>query len=156
MSAPVGDAAPVRSEEWLCLALYTASRAMTARYRPALAQLGLTYPQYLVMTALWEDGPCTVGQLGARLHLDSSTLSPLLKRLDGMGLITRSRDTRDERTVNVSPTPRGQALRSDATGIPAEICAATALPPAELGELVAQLQQLSTDLERSTHSAVHD
>ncbi len=156
MSAPIGDAAPLRSEEWLCLALYTASRAMTSRYRPALAQLGLTYPQYLVMTALWEGGPCTVGRLGARLHLDSSTLSPLLKRLDGMGLITRTRDSRDERTVNVGPTPRGQALRSIATGIPGEICAATALPPAALGELVAQLQQLTTDLERSRRSAARD
>lgn len=154
MSTWVDDAAPLPSDGWLCLALYTASRAMTARYRPALARLDLTYPQYLVMTALWEEGPCTVGQLGERFSLNSSTLSPLLKRLDGMGLITRTRDVRDERTVNVGLTPRGQTLRAQATGIPTEICAATALSPTALSGLVAQLRELTAELERSTISAV--
>jgi len=151
MSAP-----PPQSDEWLCLALYTASRAMTARYRPALTQLGLTYPQYLVMTALWEDGPSTVGQLGARLSLDSSTLSPLLKRVEGMGMVLRSRDSRDERTVNVRLTARGQALRAEAVTIPAEICAATGMSPVELAALVTQLRELTAELVDSTSSAAHN
>ena len=151
MSAP-----PPQSDEWLCLALYTASRAMTARYRPALTQLGLTYPQYLVMTALWEDGPSTVGQLGARLSLDSSTLSPLLKRVEGMGMVLRSRDSRDERTVNVRLTARGQALRAEAVTIPAEICAATGMSPVELAALVTQLRELTAELADPTTSAAHN
>jgi DNA-binding MarR family transcriptional regulator len=151
MSAP-----PPQSDEWLCLALYTASRAMTARYRPALTQLGLTYPQYLVMTALWEDGPSTVGQLGARLSLDSSTLSPLLKRVEGMGMVLRSRDSRDERTVNVRLTARGQALRAEAVTIPAEICAATGMSPVELAALVTQLRELTAELVDSTSSTAHN
>jgi len=151
MSAP-----PPQSDEWLCLALYTASRAMTARYRPALTQLGLTYPQYLVMTALWEDGPSTVGQLGARLSLDSSTLSPLLKRIEGMGMVLRSRDSRDERTVNVGLTARGQALRAGAVTIPTEICAATGMSALELAALVTQLRELTAELADPTTSAAHD
>lgn len=142
------------SEEWLCRALYTASRAMTARYRPALARLGLTYPQYLVMTALWEHGPSNVGGIGERLKLDSSTLSPLLKRLDGMGLVSRSRDSQDERTVNVGLTPRGQHLRAIAVDIPREICAATGMSATELAVLVTQLSELTDELERSATSAV--
>ncbi len=156
MSATADDSTVLPSDEWLCLALYTASRAMTARYRPALARLGLTYPQYLVMVALWEDGPSTVRQLGARLRLDSSTLSPLLKRLDAMGLVTRSRDSLDERTVNVGLTPYGHALRRQAAEVPAEICAATGMPPAELAALVTQLRELTTHLGHPTTSAVHD
>jgi len=151
MSAP-----PPQSDEWLCLALYTASRAMTARYRPALTQLGLTYPQYLVMTALWEDGPSTVGQLGARLSLDSSTLSPLLKRIEGMGMVLRSRDSRDERTVNVGLTARGQALRAGAVTIPTEICAATGMSALELAALVTQLRELTAELADPTTSAAHN
>ncbi len=147
------DVTVLPSEEWLCRALYTASRAMTARYRPALARLDLTYPQYLVMTALWEHGPSTVGGIGERLKLDSSTLSPLLKRLDGMGLVSRSRDSQDERTVNVGLTPRGQGLRAHALAIPAEICAATGMPAAELTALVTQLQEVTDELERSSSSA---
>ena len=152
MSAP---AAP-RSEEWLCVALYTASRAMTARYRPMLSRLGLTYPQYLVMTVLWEDGPSTVGQLGIRLSLDSSTLSPLLKRLEGMGMVLRSRDSHDERTVNVGLTARGQALRAGAVTIPTEICAATGMSALELAALVTQLQELTAELADPTTSAAHN
>src|SRR3712207_7644033 len=88
----------VALDDQLCFALYAASRAVTARYRPMLEQLGLTYPQYLVMMLLWEQDNQTVGQLGARLALDSGTLSPLLKRLTAAGLVTRHRRVEDERS----------------------------------------------------------
>ena len=91
------DVAAIRLDERLCLALYTASRSMTARYRVALEDLGLTYPQYLVMVVLWEHQTVTMAELGERLHLDSGTLSPLVKRLETDGLVTRRRRAEDER-----------------------------------------------------------
>lgn len=108
-------------DDQLCFALYAASRAMTARYRPILDELDLTYPQYLVMLVLWDDGTSTVSQLGAKLRLDSGTLSPLLKRLESRGLITRTRRTDDERSVDVELTPEGVALRDKAMAVPPQI-----------------------------------
>jgi DNA-binding MarR family transcriptional regulator len=105
-------------DDQLCFALYAASRAMTARYRPLLDPLGLTYPQYLVMIVLWEDGHATVRQLGDRLRLDSGTLSPLLKRLADAGLVTRTRRLDDERSVLVQLAPKGQRLRTEAATVP--------------------------------------
>src|SRR5690242_20597314 len=121
------DSPQVLLDERLCLALYTASRAMTARYRPLLSELGLTYPQYLVMVLLWEDGESTVRRIGHRLSLESSTLSPLLKRLEAIGLLARVRNEQDERSVLVSLTPQGLALRDQAAEVPNEICAASGL-----------------------------
>ncbi|CAN5482751.1 MarR family transcriptional regulator [soil metagenome] len=134
-------------DDFLCLALYRASRAMTAAYRPILADLGLTYPQYLVMALLWEDGAATVGQIGARLRLDSSTLSPLLKRLEGLGLITRRRSARDERSVQVDLTAAGTAMRAAASPVPARVCAQTGLAADDLPRLVAELRVLAEHLE---------
>ncbi|WP_017611568.1 MarR family winged helix-turn-helix transcriptional regulator [Nocardiopsis salina] len=109
----------------LCFSLYTASRALTGFYRELLEGLGLTYPQYLVMLVLWERGPLTVKELGRALHLDSGTLSPLLRRLQGAGLITRERADEDERIVRVAPTEDGVRLRERAHNIPdALLCAA--------------------------------
>lgn len=108
-------------DDQLCFALYSASRAMTARYRSVLEGLGLTYPQYLVMLVLWGEGPVAVGRLGQRLSLDSGTLSPLLKRLEANGLITRNRCPDDERSVEVGLTPRGRRLRERAVRIPPQI-----------------------------------
>jgi len=105
----------------LCFLVYRLHRGVTDRYRPVLAELGLTYPQYLVMLVLWESAPMTVGQIGSRLHLDSGTLSPLLKRLEAAGLIERARDRADERSVVVSPTDEGRALREQAQTVPVEI-----------------------------------
>ena len=101
----------VALDDQLCFALYAASRAVTARYRPMLDALGLTYPQYLVMMLLWESDHQTVGQLGSRLALDSGTLSPLLKRLTAAGLVTRHRRVEDERSVSIALTDEGRALR---------------------------------------------
>ena len=97
----------------VCFALYAASRALTDVYRPILDEFGLTYPQYLVLLVLWErpDDAPTVSELGAELRLDSGTLSPLLKRLEGAGLVVRRRSARDERRVEVGLTEQGRALR---------------------------------------------
>ncbi|MEI6623943.1 MAG: MarR family transcriptional regulator [Actinomycetes bacterium] len=105
----------------LCFLVYRLHRGITDLYRPILADLGLTYPQYLVMLALWESEPMTVGQLGARLHLDSGTLSPLLKRLESAGLLRRTRARTDERSVQVSLTEPGRALRARALVVPARV-----------------------------------
>ena len=129
-------------DEHLCLALYRASRAMTAQYRPLLAEVGLTYPQYLVMAVLWEDGATSVGGIGARLGLESSTLSPLLKRLEAMGLAARERSKDDERTVEIRLTDAGRAMRSRAAGIPLRICEATGMGAGDQARLVAELQEL--------------
>jgi DNA-binding MarR family transcriptional regulator len=104
----------------LCFALYTASRAMVRAYGPLLDGAGLTYPQYITMLVLWEepDRARTVGELGARLHLDSGTLTPLLKRLATMGYVVRSRDAGDERRVLVSLTPEGLSLRDELASVP--------------------------------------
>jgi len=146
------DSPQVLLDERLCLALYTASRAMTARYRPLLSELGLTYPQYLVMVLLWEDGESTVRQIGHRLSLESSTLSPLLKRLEAIGLLARVRNEQDERSVLVSLTPQGVALRDQAAEVPNEICAASGLGLAEQAALVEELRLLATRLVESLPS----
>ena len=107
----------VALDDQLCFALYAASRAVTARYRPMLDEIGLTYPQYLVMMLLWESDHQTVGQLGSRLALDSGTLSPLLKRLTAAGLVTRHRRVEDERSVSIALTDKGRELHDRALGI---------------------------------------
>ncbi|HEV7203157.1 MAG TPA: MarR family transcriptional regulator [Jatrophihabitans sp.] len=118
-TAPTAD--PLTLDDQLCFALYAASRAMTARYRPYLDALGLTYPQYLVLIVLWDEGPATVSTLGERLRLDSGTLSPLLKRLETNGLITRARRPEDERSVEIRTTPKGKRLQGRAARIPPQI-----------------------------------
>ena len=107
----------LRLDQQLCFALYTASRATTSEYRDALLHAGLTYPQYVVMLALWEEDGLTVGGLGHRLHLDSGTLSPLVTRLESAGLVTRSRPDADARRVLVHLTEAGRELRSEAERI---------------------------------------
>jgi MarR family transcriptional regulator, organic hydroperoxide resistance regulator len=102
----------------LCFALYSSSLAMTKAYKPMLAELGLTYPQYLVMLALWQHGTQGVGEVGERLFLDSGTLTPLCKRLETMGLLQRRRNAHDERQVELSLTSAGKALRAKAETIP--------------------------------------
>jgi DNA-binding MarR family transcriptional regulator len=132
----------------LCFALYNASRAMTRAYGPLLADLGLTYPQYLTMLVLWEtDDPITVGALGERLHLDSGTLTPLLKRLAQLGLLTRDRDQADERRVLISLTAAGQGLREQAAGVPAKAFACFGLELQQAQALKEQLAGLAESLE---------
>ena len=137
-----------RLDRQVCFALYSASRAATAVYRPLLDELGLTYPQYLVMLVLWEEDPRGVKELGEELGLDSGTLSPLLKRLEGLGLVERRRSGEDERRVAIHLTAAGSNLSSGATAIPQRLADAAGLSPAEL-------EQLRTTLGRLT-AALHD
>lgn len=125
----------LRLEEQLCFALYSASRAVTSAYRPLLDELGLTYPQYLVLLVLWEDDACSIGQLGDRLHLDSGTLSPLLKRLEAAGLVRRQRSDTDERRVEVTLTADGRALEDRAACVPERLLGSTDADPAQLAAL---------------------
>ena len=118
----------LRLDNQLCFALYGAANRMTRLYRPMLDAMGLTYPQYLAMLVLWEQSPRTVGALGDTLDLDSSTLTPLLKRLEAGGLVERHRDPEDERRVIVSLTDKGRALRDQAELIPEQMICALDMP----------------------------
>ena len=133
----------------LCFALYTASRAVVRTYGPLLDEAGLTYPQYVTMLALWEDPqrPRSVGELGGRLHLDSGTLTPLLKRLAAMGYVTRARDADDERRVLVTLTPDGLALRDRLAAVPESFLGCLGLDVAEASALRDQLLALTAALE---------
>ncbi|MCJ0764804.1 MarR family winged helix-turn-helix transcriptional regulator [Variovorax terrae] len=126
----------------LCFALYSTSLAMTKLYKPLLDELGLTYPQYLVMLVLWEGDGLMVSELGERLYLDSGTLTPLLKRLEAAGLIARIRDVQDERRVRVSLTAAGRALKTRAARIPGCILSASQCSIPELISLTQQVQAL--------------
>jgi DNA-binding MarR family transcriptional regulator len=126
---------PGKLQQQVCFALYSASRAVTAYYRPLLEPLGLTYPQYLAMLVLWERGETSVKELGMQLMLDSGTLSPLLKRLEVAGLLARRRDPADERSVLIALTPSGDELRHAAADVPNHVAAASGLAPRELAEL---------------------
>lgn len=133
-------------DQALCFALYRASRALTGFYRPLLDELGITYPQYVVLLALWERDGVSVGALGERVSLDYGTLSPLLKRLESAGLIRRVRRTEDERTVTVSLTAAGSELGAAAERIPERVVAATGLGPEEFDELRATLVALTASV----------
>lgn len=137
-------------DEQICFALYNASRAVTARYRDLLAPLGLTYPQYLVLLVLWQGGPTTVSELGHQLQLESGTLSPLLKRLEAHGLLTRTRSVADERTVDVALTDAGVALREQAAGFADQICGATGLELTDLQTLRADIAALAAAVRANT------
>jgi MarR family transcriptional regulator, organic hydroperoxide resistance regulator len=133
----------------LCFALYSASRAMTAAYRPILTKLNLTYPQYLVLLALWEEGRATVGRLGERLQLDSGTLSPLLKRLEANGFIRRERSTTDERLVEITLTPAGRRLENKAKCIPEQLFPSLGLTEREAEDLRDAVRHLTDALNAS-------
>jgi DNA-binding MarR family transcriptional regulator len=146
---------PLALEHQVCFALATTNRAVLAVYRPLLEPLGLTHPQYLVMLALWdhhktpaaEQFPLSVKSIATALQLDSATLSPMLKRLEGLGLITRAKNTSDERSTDVTLTERGIALRERALGIPPAVVA-------RLGVELAELENLHQILTRVNAAAV--
>jgi len=141
-----GSARATSLDEQLCFALYAASRAMTSCYRPMLDALDLTYPQYLVLLVLWERGDATVTGLGQALLLETGTLSPLLKRLESSGLVTRIRHADDERSVLVSLTEAGRELESRVSQVQGRVGAATGLSPAEREALHEVLLRLSDRL----------
>lgn len=126
----------------LCFALYSASLAMTKLYKPLLDELGLTYPQYLVMLVLWEGDGLMVSELGQRLYLDSGTLTPLLKRLEAAGLVSRLRDVADERRVHVHLTAAGRKLKARAAKVPTCVLEASQCSLPELKQLTDQVRTL--------------
>ena len=136
-------------DDQLCFALYAASRAMTAAYAPLLDALELTYPQYLVMLVLWEHDGERVSRIGERLHLDSATLTPLLKRLEARGLLERRRSRDDERVVELFLTREGVRLRRRAADVPRAIWCKTELPLPEVAKLRATLHELTRKLRES-------
>lgn len=133
-------------DDQMCFALYSASRAVTGLYRPILAKLGLTYPQYLVLLALWERDGISVKDLGSSLQLDYGTLTPLLKRLEANGLLRRERRPDDERAVRLTLTDQGAALRERARAVPALIGDAMSLEPEELDRTRAALRRLTANV----------
>lgn len=134
--------AMLQLDNQLCFALYSTSLAMTKVYKPLLDALGLTYPQYLAMLVLWEKDGLMVSELGERLYLDSGTLTPLLKRLEASGLVSRIRAVEDERRVHVTLTAAGRKLKSQAEKIPGCILSASQCSLPELVDLTQQVQAL--------------
>jgi len=141
------DAKPgLPTSEMICFALYSATHAMQHAYKPLLETLGLTYPQYLVLVALWAEDGQTVGQLGAALQLESNTLTPLLKRMQAQGLVMRARDSRDERQVRVSLTDAGRDMQGRAAAIPGCILERSGMSLAALTALRDQVNGLRDQL----------
>jgi DNA-binding MarR family transcriptional regulator len=134
-------------EEYVCLALYSASRAVTGLYRELLGDLELTYPQYLVMRVLWQRGPVPVKDIAAILQLDYGTLSPLLKRLEVAGLIRRERRADDERSVEITLTDAGETMRSEAVDVPAELGCALGLDTNTQADLRNVLTKLTATID---------
>jgi len=144
--AALDGSAMQRLDHQLCFALYSSSLLMTKLYKPVLAPLGLTYPQYLVLLVLWETDRLMVSELGDRLFLDSGTLTPLLKRMEASGLLTRTRAVDDERRVIVGLTAAGRALRRKAEGVPVTVACASGCQLDELTALTAQLRALRANV----------
>jgi len=140
----------LKLDNQLCFAIYSASLAMTKLYKPQLDKLGLTYPQYLVMLALWEEDGLMVSALGERLSLDSGTLTPLLKRLEAGGFVSRVRDVADERRVHIMLTPKARRLKTRAAAVPECLLAAS---QCSLGEIASLTRQLRTLRDRVRQAA---
>ncbi|MFF0017948.1 MarR family winged helix-turn-helix transcriptional regulator [Streptomyces sp. NPDC005374] len=146
----------LRLDQQICFSLNAASRAFGSVYRVVLKDLGITYPQYLVLLVLWEHGDLPVKKLGKHLRLDSGTLSPLLKRLETAGLVRRERSTRDERSVDVRLTEEGVALRERAVQVPRRIVSATSFDVDEIHRLRTRLDELTTALDAAVHAELPD
>ena len=132
----------------LCFPLYAATRAVTRAYGPLLRDFGLTYPQYLTLLALWDNGePMSVGELGSRLRLDSGTLTPVLKRLEQTGFVTRRRDSADERRVLIALTTAGRDLRDQVSDVPSQLIESLGLSEAESRQLHSLLNNLLDGLD---------
>ena len=135
------DADALALDRQVCFALAATSRSVIGLYRPVLEPMGLTHPQYLVMLALWERSPRTVRDIGEALHLEPATLSPLLKRLEAAGHLTRTRSSTDERALDVALTPAGEALRREAEKVPGQIVE-------RLGMSIPELESIRDGLTR--------
>ncbi|QYX79675.1 MarR family winged helix-turn-helix transcriptional regulator [Streptomyces akebiae] len=149
VSGQVSEEDFLRLDRQICFSLHAASRAFNGVYRVVLKDLGITYPQYLVMLVLWEQGELPVKKLGEHLRLDSGTLSPLLKRLEAAGLVRRERSARDERSVVVRPTEKGSDLRERALAVPRRIVSATTLDLDDIRDLRDRLDRLTAALDEA-------
>jgi len=136
-----------RLDDQLCFALHAASRAMTGAYAPLLDALDVTYPQYLVLLILWEEDGVRVSRIGERLHLDSATLTPLLKRLEARGVVERRRSTVDERVVEIFLTAKGKRLRGKAAEVGKEMFCKMQISLEDLGRLREELKSLTRRLQ---------
>ena len=147
---PTRSRPPLRLDSFLCFSVYALNNAFGRLYKSLLDGLGLTYPQYLVMVTLWEHDGLAVGEIGERLSLESSTLTPLIKRLEAQGLVARRRSEQDERRVLVQLTKKGRRLAEDAAAVPAEVGRSCGLPPRELEEIRRTLDVLRGHLAEAT------
>ena len=139
------------TDEMVCFSLYSAARATTQAYRALLAPWGLTYPQYLVLAILWHEGDQTIGSLGDAMQLDSGTLSPLVRRLEQSGLVSKQRSADDERVVTVQLTAEGRALKGELATIPADVAGFSGIRDDEhRRRLIAELHELTRLLQAST------
>ncbi|EHJ01586.1 transcriptional regulator, MarR family [Clostridium sp. DL-VIII] len=138
----------IKLDNQVCFSLYAASREIIKLYKPVLDKFNLTYTQYIAMLVLWEDEKSTVKDIGKRLHLDSGTLTPLLKKIEGMGLVTRYRDVNDDRVVIVELTEKGRSLKDEVTEVPNEIACKVKMPIEKLMVLKKHLDELLMNLER--------
>jgi DNA-binding MarR family transcriptional regulator len=141
---------PLKLDNQLCFALYACSRELNKLYKPFLDDLGLTYTQYVTLLVLWENDNITVKELGNKLHLDSGTLTPLLKKLESMGIVNRVRDTEDERNVYVTLTNEGTIMKDKALQIPSRIFCSTGLSLEEVIDLREKLKTLLLTLDTCT------
>ncbi|MDR6553008.1 MarR family winged helix-turn-helix transcriptional regulator [Paenibacillus qinlingensis] len=139
----------LKLENQLCFSLYASSRAITRMYRPFLEELGITYPQYLVLLVLWEQKESTVKELSEKLDLDSGTLTPMLKRMEAQKLLVRNRSQEDERVVLIRITEAGLALHDQALCIPQTLFAASGLSAEEIANFNAQLKRIITSVNAS-------
>ncbi len=137
---------PLLLDNQLCFALYAASHAIKKAYRPGLEELGLTYPQYLILLVLWREDSLKVSDIGSRLHLDSGTLTPVLKRLESVGLVTRARRAQDEREVEISLTPQGRGLRERALPVRREVVRQLKMSETAIGTLRGELNAMIATL----------
>ncbi|MBY0098093.1 MarR family winged helix-turn-helix transcriptional regulator [Mesobacillus maritimus] len=140
----------LKLDNQLCFAIYACSREITRLYRPFLDELGITYPQFLTLTVLWEHKRLTVKEIGERLFLDSGTLTPMLKRMEAMELVKRVRGTEDERKVYIALTERGEQLREDALNLPEKCIPHFGLTKDEYSGLLNQMNQMIESLQKVT------
>ena len=139
--------APIRLGNQLCFPLYACAKEIVRQYRKPLEALDLTYTQYVVMMVLWEFGGMTEGELGCKVHLDSGTLAPLLKRLENQGLVTRTRPQGNERKLFIALTEKGDALKDEALKVPQAMSGCIDLPPEDLIKLKSLLEQALASME---------
>ncbi|EAY27934.1 MarR family winged helix-turn-helix transcriptional regulator [Microscilla marina] len=138
----------LKLENQICFPMYVASRMITRAYQPMLDVMGITYPQYLVLMALWEKDEQTVNEIGQQLYLNTNTITPLLKRMEKTGIVVRTRSKKDERKVMITLTPAGQALKEQAYCIPEQILNKTGLPIEGISQLKQQIYGLIRQMEK--------